>query len=102
MATAVDNRVKLVENDTAEALDVEFQGVDITGYECVLHIGYPSCALRKTAILTDPTNGKFQFQFDYGDLRYGSYAGEIRITDTTGKELTIGDFTFDIQKRIKG
>ena len=102
MATAVDNRFKFVENDTAEALEVEFQGVDITGYTITLHIGYPDCALVKTAVLIDPVNGKFRFDFVFGDLRRGSFAVEIRVVDTLGKELTISEMTFDILRRVKG
>jgi hypothetical protein len=101
LATAVYNRVKFVENDTADVLDVEYQGVNVTGFTIELHIGYPTCPLVKSATMTDPVNGRFQFQFANGDLRNGSYAVEILIVDLAGKELTVGEITFDIQKRIK-
>lgn len=100
--TAVENRIPFVENDTADALDIEYEGVDITGFTVTFHIQYPSgCPLVKTATMTDPVNGKCRVTFDYGDLRAGSYAGELRITDTLGKELTISSLTLDIAKRIK-
>ena len=102
MATAVDNRVQFVENDTADVLDAEFQGVDITGYTISLHIGYPDCPLAKPAILTDPVNGKFRFTFQFGELRRGSFAAEIRIVDTLGLADTWSGITFDILRRVKG
>ena len=102
VATAVDNRFKFFENDTADALDVEFQGVDITGYTITLNIGYPDCAKAIPAILTDPLNGKFRFVFAHGDLRRGSFPAEIRIVDTLGREDTWGEITFDILRRVKG
>jgi hypothetical protein len=102
VGTAVYNRVKFTEHDTGDILDVEYEGVDITGWTVYLHIGYPDCPLRKTAVLTDPTNGRLQFHFDYGDLRAGSYFAEIRFIDLSGKELTIGEITFDILHRVKG
>lgn len=101
MPTAVDNRLKFVENDTADALDIEFQGVDITGYSFALHIGYPDCAKVIPGVIMDAPAGKFRFTFAYGDLRAGSYPAEIRVTDTMGLEDTFGELTFDILRRVK-
>jgi len=101
MPTAVENRLYFVENDTADVLDLEYQGIDIRGYTITLHIQYQGCPLVKTAVPTDPINGRCQFVFDYGDLRAGSYAAEIRITDQLAKELTVTAITFDIAKRIR-
>lgn len=103
MPTAVDNRFKFVENDTADAVDGEYQVPGgIAGYTFLLNIGYSDCPLVKTAAIIDAPNGKFRFTFAHGDLRRGSYAVEIRVIDTAGLEDTFGEMTFDILRRVKG
>ena len=102
MPSAVDNRVKFVESDTLNALDVTYQGVNITGYTFKLNIGYDDCPLTINGSIVDAPNGAFRFEFGPNDLRRGSYPLEIRIIDPVGKELTITELSVDILRRVKG
>ena len=76
--------------------------VDITGYTITLKLKRPtgSSLLTKTAVLTTPLSGLFEFRWAAGDLVEGlGQLAEVEIDDGTG-EIETKRFLLDVTESI--
>ena len=74
---------------SSATLDAQFTETDITGYTAEFRFNKNGATVTKAGTLTDPANGKFQFDLTTTDLdTVGIFRAEVRLT-SAGGDLTI-------------
>ena len=99
---------RYTEGDTGPPLictyvDATGTAIDVTGYTITLRIDAPGGVVTKTATLSDPTNGVFQFGDPWGasDLVEGyAQVCEIELIDTGAVKITAPKFLLNVERRI--
>lgn len=78
--------------------------IDLTGGEVVFRMALPGATVNEAkgvCTLTDPTNGKCEYQFLTGDLiTPARQIGEGKYTRSDGKIITAPHFNVNVQKSL--
>jgi hypothetical protein len=80
-----------VEVDTRPTLQIVFTGVDLSIYSSiVIRVKRPDgTVIERTATIDSAADGAFHFDWQAGDLQYGTSLADIRFTETGGAVLTL-------------
>ena len=98
--------IHFAEGDLLPWLDVEYEGVDITGFTIQLHFRKPNgTRTTKDAVVDDANVGGagsalFHFEWASDDLKEGDSNAEIEITDASSLNETWKGLLFRVAEDI--